>query len=344
MYHIMHLCIFLLLVKRRRIVSSDAREGLVALRRQNPVRSTKSYLEGLNRKILTKSMMSSWTQRKDCYLMAPTSKLPNTYFDLFLSHWRLTMRDELSKSQAIVALIDDSTAFSLQPYAQRGRIINRVYLVHEIILPIINAYGKHHETLYIAINLLDRYLAREYIHLTKNYDLAAITCAFIAIKYNEEFDPECSVILKRLGCIGKVYDQKGILSMEKKILCSLDWAIRPITPHVLAYKIIDEMHGFFPLQWKRYIVNIVERVVVSAYSIIEEHPDWDIVMYTLVALMFAYVTVHPTLSVMLMPMIGKITGMEHVYDSKLSLQADDCEAYSFFPITYGDEIQLPVIQ
>lgn len=47
----------------------------------------------------------------------------------------------------------------------------------------------NYETLFIAVNIFDRFLAKSFMHKLAFYELAAIVSAFIAIKYNEEFDP-----------------------------------------------------------------------------------------------------------------------------------------------------------
>lgn len=47
----------------------------------------------------------------------------------------------------------------------------------------------NYETLFIAVNVFDRFLAKSFMHKLAFYELAAIVSAFIAIKYNEEFDP-----------------------------------------------------------------------------------------------------------------------------------------------------------
>lgn len=78
-------------------------------------------------------------------------------------------------------------------------------------------------------------------------------------------------------------------------MATLDWDIRPVTPHVLAYKILDEVYGFIPNGVKRFAVNIVERIVVGSYCsrAFFEGP-WNLTGYTLTALQFALRTIHET--------------------------------------------------
>lgn len=77
--------------------------------------------------------------------------------------------------------------------------------------------------------------------------------------------------------------------MERKIMATLDWDIRPVTPHVIAYKMLDEVYGFIPNGVKRFAVNIVERIVVGSYcsKSFFEGP-WNLTGYTLTALQFAF--------------------------------------------------------
>jgi len=301
------------------------------------VRSTKTYLEGLGQKIINNAMKSSWLQRKDRFIHQPMNQLDNIYVRFFSQQRHLIQAAQIGK---VTTLLEEAQKYNVSiqkiTAAQKNRVVDRTLLIKTMILPIVNAYGMHHETLYVAISVFDRFLAKCFIHKLSCYNLAAAASAFIAVKYNEEFDPLSQIILNLPGL--QEFTKKELLAMERKVMGVLEWDVRPLTPHVVAYRILDEMHGYFPLGFKRYLVNIVERIVLAAYSHQDVMPGWNLGRCVLSALMFAYLNTAPELAALALPAIGSVTGeIDRVPD----LDARMCHHLAYLPVVYGKAIELP---
>lgn len=307
--------------------------------RRNPVRSTKTYLEGLGRKIMLTALKSSWLQRKDRFIHQPSPDLDEMYMTLY-KHFNPT--PEFSKKLAEMSEASLAHTVNMQDIrkAQKNRKIDRRELI-ELILPIVNSYGMHHETLFIAVNMMDRFLSKSFVFVHFNYKIVAAACAFLAIKYNEEFDPTYDTVSKAMGFDALSF-KDALLTMERKIVQVLEWDLRPITPHVIAYTIFDQLHGFFPLGFKRYLVNIIERVVLSAYCSKqwESLDQWDLLKICIAAIDYAYKCTKPEIST-----CGAANNLasEFEYQSLREDFLDDsvCEDASYLPIVYGDPISLP---
>lgn len=87
-----------------------------------------------------------------------------------------------------------------------------------------NYFGRNHETLYIAISMFDRFLARNYLHTNKQKETLAVACAFVAIKFNEEFDPEIESTIKTTPVL-KTLTQSDIIVFLLLSLCCDCWII-----------------------------------------------------------------------------------------------------------------------
>ena len=333
--------------KRTRVAPCPHAHVLLAKRRKRecpqpvqPQKSSRQYLADLHHRIKTSSMMCSWTQRKDKFLPMPFNKLEPAIMSLGES----IMAQVHGTCPVVTGLLAESSKYRVTQadlqLGQRNRTVNREELITAVVLPIINAYGQHHETLFIAISILDRFLAAHYIHRTAQRPTAAAAATFLAIKFNEEFDPDHATLVAVVPSL-ETLSKRELLAMESKVVHALDWEVRPTTPHVLAYRLIDKIGGWMPFSVKRYLVNIVERIVCCAYASPEHHPDFCLGPYTLSALSYAYVLVHPKHSQKAIPKIFEVAGIEDgdaYWPPKLSLE--QCKAYSYLPVIYGHPIQL----
>lgn len=86
------------------------------------------------------------------------------------------------------------------------------------------------ETIYVAVNFLDRYLSRVKVTMRKQFNLLAITCVYIAAKYHEEIKEPCSSDMAESSLDG--HNVKDLRRMERKITATLDWELNIVTPHV----------------------------------------------------------------------------------------------------------------
>lgn len=87
------------------------------------------------------------------------------------------------------------------------------------------------ETLYMTVNLIDRYLSLFAVPRTK-LQLVGVASMFIASKYEEIYPPE----LKDFAYVtDKAYTTAEILDMEGKILCALNFKL----PHTSSYRFFE---------------------------------------------------------------------------------------------------------
>lgn len=195
--------------------------------------------------------------------------------------------------------------------------------------------------MYIAVSIFDRFLSQVFIHKFASYSLVAAAAAFIAVKFNEEFDPEALLILKTAK-LSACFNKKELLNMERRIFSSLDWNIRPVTPHVVAYKILDNLHGYYPLGFKRFVVHVIERIMLSSLC---SYPfqDWSFKQSIISATCFAlrHANEHtPLVADIAIPGLGCMLGLKTGYELENVISDEDCRRYAYLPIVYGDPIQL----
>jgi hypothetical protein len=75
------------------------------------------------------------------------------------------------------------------------------------------------ETLYLCVNIIDRFLSARVVSLAK-LQLVGVTCMFIAAKVEEICSPSVSAFFK---CADSSYTQAEILQAERYILKTLEW-------------------------------------------------------------------------------------------------------------------------
>jgi hypothetical protein len=86
------------------------------------------------------------------------------------------------------------------------------------------------ETLYFAINFLDRYLSLVKVRMRKQYQLLALCCIYVAAKYHEEIkEPSLPDIVESAT---EPITIKEMKKMERKVLTVLSWNVNVVTPHV----------------------------------------------------------------------------------------------------------------
>ncbi|GAB4855945.1 hypothetical protein Ancab_039787 [Ancistrocladus abbreviatus] len=90
------------------------------------------------------------------------------------------------------------------------------------------------ETLYLTINLVDRFLSRKIVS-RRELQLVGIGSLLLASKYEEIWAPEVNDLM----CISDMaYTREQILAMEKVILEKLEWNLTVATPYVFLVRFI----------------------------------------------------------------------------------------------------------
>ncbi|KAG8372155.1 hypothetical protein BUALT_Bualt12G0037100 [Buddleja alternifolia] len=90
------------------------------------------------------------------------------------------------------------------------------------------------ETLYLTINILDRYLASK-TTLRKELQLLGIGAMLIASKYEEIWAPEVDELV---NIADRTYSNNQVLAMEKRILGELEWNLTVPTPYMFLVRFI----------------------------------------------------------------------------------------------------------
>ncbi|KAG2671261.1 hypothetical protein I3760_14G125400 [Carya illinoinensis] len=95
------------------------------------------------------------------------------------------------------------------------------------------------ETLYLTINLIDRYLSMKIVS-RRELQLVGISSMLLACKYEESY----SLLVYNLVCISDyAYTSNQILVMEKSILENLEWYLTVPTPYVFLVRYIKASIG-----------------------------------------------------------------------------------------------------
>uniref|UniRef100_A0A7S3VCP7 Cyclin N-terminal domain-containing protein n=1 Tax=Chaetoceros debilis TaxID=122233 RepID=A0A7S3VCP7_9STRA len=95
---------------------------------------------------------------------------------------------------------------------------------------VVDHFDFNRQVVAIALNYLDRYLALRPVN-RKIFQLAAMTCLFIAIKMNESKVLSLSAFLS----LSRGYFQaEHVLAMEHAVLRALSWKVNPPTPIIQA--------------------------------------------------------------------------------------------------------------
>ena len=95
------------------------------------------------------------------------------------------------------------------------------------------------ETLYLTVNLIDRYLERQEVTRPR-LQLVGVTCLLIASKYEEIYPPE----LRDLVYIcDRAYTRQDIIEMEETILKALEYNITVPSAHVFLVRHLKAGHA-----------------------------------------------------------------------------------------------------
>ena len=95
------------------------------------------------------------------------------------------------------------------------------------------------ETLYLTVNLIDRYLSVKEVKRPK-LQLIGVSCLLIASKYEEIYPPE----LRDLVYVcDRAYSGNEILEMEEGVLKALDYQVTIPSPHCFLVRYLKAAHA-----------------------------------------------------------------------------------------------------
>ncbi|XP_068659776.1 G2/mitotic-specific cyclin S13-7-like isoform X2 [Aristolochia californica] len=144
-----------------------------------------------------------------------------------------------------------------------------------------------HETLFLAINLVDRYLSRQGV-TRKFLQLVGITGMLIACKYEEIFPPQLSDFI---AISAGAYAREDVLKMEKSMLNTLQFNMSTPTPFVFMRRFLKvaesdnklEMVSFYLLelclvdyQTLRFPPSLVSAAAIyTGRCLLRMTPSWN---------------------------------------------------------------------
>ncbi|KAL9190628.1 hypothetical protein ACHAXT_000334 [Thalassiosira profunda] len=152
--------------------------------------------------------------------------------------------------------IDESCRSKMASF--RTRPLLRV----EWIFHVIDSTRLQRETASVAMNYLDRFLgtpsvrAREARSNRKAYQLAAMTCLYIAVKLREPFEMDAS-LMSRLS--RGIHSAEEITTLEYEILIALQWKV----------------NGPTPVQFVNHILELLPESAQSAADVLYEHSHFQ---------------------------------------------------------------------
>jgi|NOAtaT_6_FD_contig_51_5086413_length_1344_multi_4_in_0_out_0_1 hypothetical protein len=122
---------------------------------------------------------------------------------------------------------------------------------------VVDYFNFSRETVQIGMSYFDRFLITQQGRLCKDdrshYQLACITCMYVAIKVNEQMDLHASLLCQlSRGC----YTVSQITRMERVILESLQWRLNPPTATAFVQHFVALLPTTLPIDERRRLLNI----------------------------------------------------------------------------------------
>ncbi|XP_074310630.1 G2/mitotic-specific cyclin S13-7 isoform X1 [Silene latifolia] len=128
---------------------------------------------------------------------------------------------------------DENRVCNYMPWQSHINEKMRMILV-DWLVEVHNKFELLPETLYLTIDIVDRYLSRKIVS-RKELQLIGISSMLLACKYEEIWAPEVNDFI----CISdNAYTKEQILAMEKEILGKLEWNLTVATPYVFLLRFI----------------------------------------------------------------------------------------------------------
>ncbi|GLJ41031.1 hypothetical protein SUGI_0849470 [Cryptomeria japonica] len=144
-----------------------------------------------------------------------------------------------------------------------------------------------HETLFLVINIFDRYLSRQTV-VRKSLQLVAVAAMFVACKYEEISIP---LVEEFIFITDNAYTRSELLHMEKSILNKLKFSISLPTPYVFMRRFLKaagsdkdlEMVSFFLMELclVEYIMLkyppslLAAAAVYTGHCTLKRAPSWN---------------------------------------------------------------------
>lgn len=169
--------------------------------------------------------------------------------DILKNMWKLEKSDT---SKALKNYMDH-VQNNISP-RMRGILVDWLIEVH-------NKFKLRPSTMFLTIELLDRFLSRRAIHRTK-LQLLGCTCMWIASKYHEIFCPQMSDFVY---ISDNAFNRQQLLRMETEVCVALDFNLTVPTPQTFMQRFIDVYKFDLPTEGqKERLVKMTQYIVERA--------------------------------------------------------------------------------
>lgn len=185
-----------------------------------------------------------------------------------------TAEDPLECSEYVTEIFQHLKRTELDFIAQPGYMKNQPDINEKMRAILIDWLVEVHlkfklypETLYLTVNLIDRYLEKEEV-LRQHLQLVGVTSMLIASKYEEIYAPE---VRDFVYITDKAYSKEEILQMEYKMLTTLNFNIT--TPS--SYRFLERILKLCPqadervFNLSRYLIELS----LVEYRMLKHHPS-----------------------------------------------------------------------
>ncbi|WRX35338.1 Cyclin [Theobroma cacao] len=225
----------------------------------NPVSEKSSHQRSFRKNIKTLTSILSAQSRAACTVVT------NELKDHVVSIDAADVNDEL----AVVEYVDDlykmipksriSSGHSHSNVRMRKILVDWLIQVH-------NSFQLMPESLYLTINILDRYLSKKVVSRYE-LQLVGLGAMLIACKYEELWPPR----VKDLVCISdNAYVEEQVLAMEKAILGTLEWYLTVPTAYVFLVRYIKA--SVSPDMEMEYMVFFLAELGIVYYNTVVLYP------------------------------------------------------------------------
>ena len=133
----------------------------------------------------------------------------------------------------------------------------------------VQVYKLHRETLYLAVDFLDRYLGATREMPRNRLQLVGITCLFVASKIEEIYPPK----LREFAFVTDgACSEEEITQMELVVLKGLNWGLSPQTPNrwIKTYMQVNNLCTNLP-SFNEYQTQLVHVFALSVFKYLSLH-------------------------------------------------------------------------
>ena len=141
----------------------------------------------------------------------------------------------------------------------------------------VQVYKLHRETLYLAVDFLDRYLGATREMPRNRLQLVGITCLFVASKIEEIYPPK----LREFAFVTDgACSEEEITHMELVVLKGLNWGLSPQTPNrwIKTYMQVNNLCTNLP-SFNEYQTQLVHVLALSVFKSLSLHYGFQSLLF-----------------------------------------------------------------